>query len=135
MRHRTHHRGQSLVEFALIATLLISLLLGVVDFGRAYFTQVKIKNAVAEGGYYAIQNPENDTGIRSQIKQELAAFSPAVQDSNISITRTCPAGTEQTHIRVTYQYNLLFSFIIPSAQVTLSDETTVPQLGRCTATP
>lgn len=132
MKHKRYVGGQSLVEFALIATLLISLVLAVVDFGRAYYTQVQIKNAVAQGGYFAIQNPQNDSGIRTQIKQGLPSLNPALQDSDIAINRTCTSGSEETHIAVTYQHSLLFSFIIPSASVTLGDETTVPQLGRCT---
>jgi Flp pilus assembly protein TadG len=131
MKYRTSRSGQSLVEFALTATLLISLLLGIVDFGRAYYTQVQIKNAVAEGGYYAIQNPGDDSGIRSQITEELSSLSPAVQDSDITIARTCTSGAEQTSIDVEYQHSLLFSFIIPSATVTLGSSTVVPQLGGC----
>jgi Flp pilus assembly protein TadG len=131
MKNRTQRSGQSLVEFALLSTLLISLLLGVADFGRAYYTQVKIKNAIAQGGYYAIQHPLDDTGIRSQIRQELSSLSPAVQNSDITITRSCTSGAEQTSILMAYQHSLLFSFIIPSATITLSDATIVPQLGRC----
>jgi Flp pilus assembly protein TadG len=131
MKYRTSHCGQSLVEFALAATLLISLLLGIVDFGRAYYTQVRIKNAVAQGGYYAIQNPNNDSGIRDQIRQELSSLNPAVQNSDITIARDCASGAEQTTIAVEYQHSLLFNFIIPSAQVTLSSITVVPQLGGC----
>jgi Flp pilus assembly protein TadG len=131
MKYRTSHSGQSLVEFALTGTLLISLLLGIVDFGRAYYTQVRIKNAVAQGGYYAIQNPNNNSGIRSQIQQELSSLNPAVQDSDITIARNCTSGAEQTSIEVAYQHSLLFSFIIPSATITLSSITVVPQLGGC----
>ena len=131
MKYRMHHSGQSLVEFALLSTLLISLLLGIVDFGRAYYTQVNIKNAVAQGGYYAIQNPRNDAGIRSQIRQELSGLNPAVQDSDITIARSCTSGAEQTSIQVSYKHSLLFSFIVSSATVTLSSSTVVPQLGRC----
>jgi Flp pilus assembly protein TadG len=119
------------VEFALSATLLLTLLLGVVDFGRGYAAQVAIKNAVAEAGYYAAQNPNDDAGIRTAIKSELAAFTPQVQDADISIVRDCTASVERTTVRLQYQYNLLFSFLVPSAVVTLGSETTVPQMGGC----
>lgn len=130
IRH-TGREGQSLVEFALSATLLLTLLLGVVDFGRGYAAQVAIKNAVAEAGYYAAQNPNDDAGIRTAIKSELAAFTPQVQDADISIVRDCTASVERTTVRLQYQYNLLFSFLVPSAVVTLGSETTVPQMGGC----
>jgi Flp pilus assembly protein TadG len=133
-----HQRGQALLEFALLATLMITLLLGIFDFGRAYYTQVQIKNAVADAGYFAIQNPgsANDTGIKNVVKSQLGNLSPAVQNSDITITRSCTsatpgAGVGQTQITVHYQLQLMFSWIVPSAQVSLGDETSVPQLAAC----
>jgi Flp pilus assembly protein TadG len=131
-----HTYGQALLEFALIATLMITLLLGIFDFGRAYYTQVQIKNAIADAGYYSIQNPGDDAGIRTAIKRQLGNLNPALQDGNITITRTCSsttpgAGVGRTHIRMSYQYNLVFSWIVPNRQITLGNETYVPQLAAC----
>ena len=50
-------RGQSLVEFALMGTFLIMVLAGIVDLGRAYFTFLALRDASAEGAYYAQKNP------------------------------------------------------------------------------
>jgi Flp pilus assembly protein TadG len=134
MKHMRHHRGQALVEFALTATLLITLLLGILDFGRAYYTQVQIKNAVGDAGYYAIQHAGStyDSGIRSAIKNQLSNLNPTISDGNITISRTCTSGAGKTHIKVTYQYQLIFSWIVSNAQVTLGDETYVPHLDTCT---
>ena len=130
MRHRTF--GQSLVEFALTGSLLITLFLGVVDFARGYTTQVAIKNAVAEAGYFAAQNPGDDAGIRTALKRDLSGLQPAVLDSDITITRDCVTeGSEVTTVRLTYRYQLLFSFVVPAAEVTLGSETQVPQMGTC----
>ena len=138
MNHMRHTNGQALVEFALTATLLITLLLGIVDFGRAYYTQVQIKNAVGDAGYYSIQNPGDDAGIRTAIKRQLGHLSPPLQDSNITITRTCSSSTPgegvgKIRIRVSYHYNLLFSWIVPDSWVMLGNETSVPQLAPCPA--
>ncbi|KPV50716.1 hypothetical protein SE17_25285 [Kouleothrix aurantiaca] len=119
--------GQALVEFALLGTLLITLVLGIFDFGRAYYTQVQIKNAVGDAGYYAIQNPGNDTGTKNRITQQLSGLNPAISSSNIAIT--CSSGI--TKIRVDYQYHFVFSWLVPSAQVSLGDETYVPQINSC----
>ncbi|MEN9938802.1 MAG: hypothetical protein RLZZ387_5381 [Chloroflexota bacterium] len=123
--------GQSLVEFALTATILLTLLLGAVDFARAYTAQVAIKNAVAEAGYFAAQNPGKTSAIRQAVKTELRDFSPAVTDDHITVQCSGISGTEQTLVRVQYDYPLLFSFLIPGAMVTLRSETTVPQMGGC----
>jgi len=119
--------GQALVEFALLATLLITLLLGIFDFGRAYYTQVQIKNAVGDAGYYAIQNPGDDDGTMAAITSQFSSLQPPLLNSNITIT--CTSG--KTKIKVSYTYNLMFSWIVPSAHVTLGDETYVQQLNGC----
>src|SRR5581483_8506070 len=59
---RRSMRGQSLVEFAMIA--LLFLLFGVVDFGRLFFVQMTLQNAVRQAGRFAItgnhlQDPKN----------------------------------------------------------------------------
>ena len=46
-------RGQSVVEMALVATLLLSLVGGVVDFGSAFHHYIIITNAAREGARYA----------------------------------------------------------------------------------
>lgn len=57
--HSSDHRqrGQSLVEFALAATVLLLLLTGVLDLGRMYMAWVAIQDAAGEGALYAAMNP------------------------------------------------------------------------------
>jgi len=126
MNDARYRSGQALVEFALLATLLITMLLGIFDFGRAYYTQVQIKNAVGDAGYYAIQNPTDEDGTMKAIERQLSNL-PDFDNNNITIT--CTSG--KTKIRVSYQYNLMFTWIVPSAHVTLGDETYVQQLNGC----
>jgi Flp pilus assembly protein TadG len=51
---RTHAAGQSLVEFALIAPLFFLLLCAVLDFGRLFFVQMTLQNAVRQAGRFAV---------------------------------------------------------------------------------
>lgn len=130
MRYRLQP-GQSLVEFALIATLLITLLLGLVDFGLAYSSQIALRNAVAEGGYYAIQHPNDVDGIEAAIDKELANR-PLIEKASPAVITACtvdPVGGKETTIEATYTHNLLFSYIVPGMKVTLHSQTVVPQLG------
>jgi len=124
-----YRSGQALVEFALLATLLITMLLGIFDFGRAYYTQVQIKQAIGEAGYYAIQHPTATTAeIGTVIKSELTNLNP----SAFTITVNC-ASSSTKKISLTYEYSLVFTWIVPSAKVSLGDTTYVPQLDSCTA--
>lgn len=130
LRHRTP--GQSLVELSLVTTVLISLLLGSVDVALAYNTRLAIRQAVAEAGYYASQNPRDDDGIRARVIGELSWLSPAVTGANISIARSgCDTSAPQTMVRVTYQHTSLFGNVGVGKLVSLTSETTVPQFGGC----
>jgi Flp pilus assembly protein TadG len=55
-------RGQALVEMALITPLLVFILLGIVDLGRAYYQYTVMTNAVREGARYASANWSNSPG-------------------------------------------------------------------------
>jgi Flp pilus assembly protein TadG len=46
---RRNERGANLAEFAIIAPLLLLLVVGVADFGRAFQTYIVITNAAREG--------------------------------------------------------------------------------------
>jgi Flp pilus assembly protein TadG len=57
MRHVTRHllsaRGQTLVEFALIAPIFVILIAGIIDFAVAMDRDITLKHAVREGARYA----------------------------------------------------------------------------------
>jgi hypothetical protein len=57
---RRRSKAQAVVEMALMSLLLALLLAGVVDFGRAYYTDVVVTNMAAEGAAYASLNPDYD---------------------------------------------------------------------------
>ncbi len=54
---RSDDRGANLVEMALILPLLLVLLVGVADVGRAFFTYISLTNAAREGVRFASQFP------------------------------------------------------------------------------
>ncbi len=49
-------RGQSLAEFALLLPLLLTILFGTIDLGRAFYTYVSLTNAAREAARYAAVN-------------------------------------------------------------------------------
>lgn len=58
-------RGASLVEFALMIPFLALLLVGVIDFGRAYYVNVEVSNAAYTGALYGTQNSTDITGMQN----------------------------------------------------------------------
>jgi Flp pilus assembly protein TadG len=55
-RRSAWDRGQSLLEFALMAPFLLLLLTGVVEIGRVIFYTVEVTNAATAGVQYGAQN-------------------------------------------------------------------------------
>jgi Flp pilus assembly protein TadG len=53
-RRLKSHRGQTMVEFALMTPFLLLFLFGIVDFGRALFIANELTNAAREGARVAV---------------------------------------------------------------------------------
>jgi Flp pilus assembly protein TadG len=94
-------RGAVAVEFALLAPVLIMLLLGIMEFGRAYNAQITLSSAARESvRVMAIGN--NPTAARTAAKNAAVGLQPALTDSNITINpTTCTTGAQMT-ITITY---------------------------------
>lgn len=60
--------GQSLVELAVSFSLIMFILAGAVDLGRAYFSVISMRDAVQEGAIYASAYPGDITGIENRVK-------------------------------------------------------------------
>lgn len=96
-------RGAVAVEFALLAPVLVMLLLGIMEFGRAYNVQASLTNAAREGvRVMAINNSQSDA--RSAAKNAVGPLNPALADGNVTFSATsCAVGSQMT---VTISYSL-----------------------------
>ena len=77
--------GQALVETALIIPILLILLLGAIDFGRAFFGWVNLHQVVRIGANYASTHPDlTETGWRDDyealIEGDTAALNCELDD-------------------------------------------------------
>ncbi len=119
-------RGQSLVEFALAATLMIFLLVATIDFGLAFFSWITLRDAAQEGAVYGAMFPpisSTDAAPISQIQARVrtAATTP-VDLSNlplgqIEILVTDTGGNwnacagNAIRVQVTYNYRIITPMI------------------------
>ena len=60
--------GNSLVETGLFLPLLLLLLMGVADFGRAYYLAIEVAGAAHAGAVYGAQNITDTTGMQNAAK-------------------------------------------------------------------
>ncbi|MDD5329660.1 MAG: pilus assembly protein [Sulfuricella sp.] len=81
---RRRERGAVVVEFALIAIVFFSLLLGIMEFGRLLFTWNSAAEATRWGARLAVVCDLGD----ATIKDKMRLIMPQLQDSNIVIAYT-----------------------------------------------
>jgi len=90
-------RSQSIVEFALIAPVLLLLLFGIIDFGRLIYVYATLNQAVNEGARTAIRDsavlPSN-TDVQTAVRQHAVDVSLANPCSNGPITTTTPPANQ-----------------------------------------
>lgn len=115
-------QGQSLVEFAISLVILLVLVSGIVDFGRAFFSFVTLNDAAKEGATYASICPTDISGIFARLI-ESASDPITLHDLNsddISICVSAPGsedcsaniqvGNEVT-VFVNYEHTLSTPFL------------------------
>lgn len=77
-------RGQSMVELALSFTILLMLVAGVIDLGRAFFTWVALRDAAQEGALYgSICPPDPGTGDITHIEERVRDTSSEPVDMSL----------------------------------------------------
>ena len=81
--------GATMVEFAIVAVLFFSLLLGIMDFGRILFAWNSAAEATRLGARIAVVC---DKLTPSQVRDRMRKISPNLTDANIAINYYDPPG-------------------------------------------
>ena len=106
-------RGQALVELALTAPVLIILVLGAIDFGRVYFSQVAVTNAAQNGAAYASQSATSaaDTaGIKAAATADTSNLlnTSATNPEVTVLTGNDAQGRLYADVKVHYTFTTIF---------------------------
>jgi hypothetical protein len=128
-----HERGSGLLEMAVVIPLLLLLLVGVVDFGRAFHYQIVITNAAREGARYGSHFPHLATGIRDTAKQEAVGSAVVLDDTDILITPEPPAEAspgESIWVGVEYNYDTIMGGFVGMENLTLRSAAVMVVFGQ-----
>lgn len=120
--HSPEEKGQSLVEFALSVSFVLLLLVGIMDFGYAFFTMVMLRDAAQEGATYGAICPDDLAGVADRLRE--SAREPinlsAIRDDQIQICFTLPGsdscGAPMTlgndvQVTVSYPHEIMTPFM------------------------
>jgi Flp pilus assembly protein TadG len=75
------HKGQELLEYALIAPIFLMILLVILDLGRITYTYSVVQNTAREGARYGAIHPDDWTGIQTAVNRlalGVQAYTPQV---------------------------------------------------------
>lgn len=98
--------GQALVEFALTMPILLFLLLGIVDFARAWNVYEVLTDAGREAARYAVvDNGSTQVEVRQLVKDAAGRAGLVVTDGDITINEGAARG-DPTTVTVQYGYEL-----------------------------
>ena len=81
---RRREAGQSLVETALVLPVLLIILMGIFDFGRAIFAYNAVSNSAREAVRVAIVN-QNTTAVEDEAKRSAIGLDPTEIDVTFDI--------------------------------------------------
>lgn len=116
--------GAAVVEFALVLPVFLLFLLGVVEFGRALWTDHALQFAVEQASRYVIANPTaSDSQILGYVGSQLATVDPA--DVTITVNRDTASGVDFVTVTASYPFSPM-SPIVDTPMITLSARSRVP---------
>jgi len=138
MRRDTRERGASLPETALVIAIVLTLMFGIIDFGRALYTYGFVAQLAREGARWAIVRGSECTkldhcpaqGGTTDIEPYIQSLSEGATNAS-SIVATlqwpnCPNGATGSNspgctaeVTVTYPFTFMLPYL-PKAAITMS---------------
>lgn len=119
IRRARDERGAAIIEFALVAPLLLTLVWGIIETGRAFYTINSLASAVRDGARYgAASCPLQTTGpgagapaidvcrplIRDVVRSGFQAIGDTLVDGNIQVNVVTVAGDMRILVAADYPY-------------------------------
>jgi len=106
-RNATRDRGAAAVEFALLLPMLLLLVFGIIDFGRALNAQITLTQAAREGARL-------DALGRSNVASGTQAAATGLSPVSVTVVTSClPNATGDAKVTASY----VFNFVTPLSAI------------------
>ena len=123
---QVNEKGQSLVEFALVVPMLLLLVIGIAEFGRAWMTQNILTGAAREAvRLLAVPAPAGGPTVAGNRATEVLTSAGI---STASVVVTDNTAFEAVRVTITYNFPVTIAGFIPglnNATIPLSSTTTM----------
>src|SRR5215471_12529704 len=90
-------RGGAVIEFAILAPVLFTILLGIIEMGRMFYVRQALEYATEEAARYYMLNPTTDSGsVTTYLRGKMAGgMGPSVNVSYLD-TASCNGNSSVT---------------------------------------
>ena len=112
-------RGAALVEFAIVLVLLLTIVLGCVDFGRFANTYIVVTNAAREGAFVGVTSPLSITHqtrwegiIRAAVVNEMATV-VGFDANRLTVAMGQISDGDEGRLRVRVEVSYPFQTVMP----------------------
>jgi Flp pilus assembly protein TadG len=106
MNRLNNQRGQALVEFAFVAVVLLVMVLGVTEFGKAWYYDNALDNAVRTAVRKASETPYDGSyasTVSGYVTSEITASVPSM-GGGVAVTVVPPSAANGKLVTVTASY-------------------------------
>ena len=94
---KKNERGATLLEFAIVATVFLSAVFGIIEFGRLFWTHNALRDAARRGTRYATIRKNDAAGIQA-VKNMVVYGDPTISSGTPLV-----AGLTTSNVNVNYQ--------------------------------
>lgn len=135
MNKRGFHSGQSLVEFAPVFLIVVIMLIGLFDLGRAVYYYSSLSNAVREAARYAIVHNADlrvvyaSTGhcaVTGSLIDKVKEYSFGLELTKYSQIQACVTKPDATFDKVTISATYLYDPVTPLIENIFGQESGIP---------
>ena len=118
-------QGSVVVETPIILPIFLLFVLGIMEFGRAYWTLSSIQLAIDEAGRYAmLHTTASDSEIIATAQSNLPGLNP--NQFTITSSSQTTNGINYKVITATYAFSFIAPGMLPFGDFTIARSTTVP---------
>lgn len=118
-RLRKDRNGATILEFALVAPVLLAMLIGIAELAVVFYAQAGLKSAVEDAARYATLWPKP---TQAQIEARIAAKRFGLDPANIDGPYvTFSTGSSPNYVTVSMTYNLTINYVLGKATIPLTE--------------
>lgn len=111
--------GATILEFALVAPVLLAMLIGIAELAVVFYAQAGLKSAVEDAARYATLWPKPS---EAQIKARIAAKRFGMDTAKIvGPTVTFGTSSSQNYVDISMTYNVTINYVLGKETIALTE--------------